>query len=185
MTFVLDSRFFDGEFLAPAEALEKYHETRIEPLHDRYRLYDHASFKDFERRRGECLHSSEFIYRVQELNPFVIIQHQINFDSDWGMYLDVRDRLVYLSGFHNGWLTEFSYTFVDERDIPTEERRGWRTVLLRLMARGVLSWEQVVSEFGHSDGLNSERWHTYTMPFRNYNGQRAVERNLSNEMEEF
>lgn len=183
MTAILDQRFLDGEFLIPAEALEKYRVTKIEPLHDRYRLYDHASFKDFERRRGEVLHSSEFIYRVLELNPQIVVRHQINFEDDWGFYVGILNRLIYLSGFHNGWLTEFSYTFVDKKDLPTEERRGWRTVLLRLIAKGILTWEQVVGEFGNSDGLNSERWFLYSEPFRNGNGARCVERNLNNEME--
>ena len=62
MSVVLDRRFLDGEFLCPQEALEKYSATRIEPMHDLYRLYDHQSFCDFERRKGEVLHSSEFIY---------------------------------------------------------------------------------------------------------------------------
>lgn len=185
MTVVLDRRFLDGEFLVPKEALEKYRLTKIEPLHDLYRLYDHESFKDFERRRGFVLHSSEFIQRVRKLAPRLVVQHQINFEDDWGFYVDVCGKLVYLSGFHNGWLTEFSYTFVDQRNIPTEERRGWRTVLLRLMGRGVITWKQVVREFGNSDGLNSDRWMLYTEPFRNRNGVRCVERNLANEMENY
>lgn len=182
---VLDARFLSGEFLSPAEALEKYQKTKIEPLHDRYRLFDHEAFKDFERRRGFVLHSSEFIYRVQKLNPCVIVQAQLNFPGEWGLYVELNNKLVYLSGFHGGWLTEFSYTLVDERDIPTEERRGWRTVLLKLMARGILAWEEAVEEFGHSDGLNSDRWMMYTEPYRNRNGQRSIERNLDNEMEIF
>lgn len=185
MTAILDHRFLDGEFLVPTEALEKYRVTKVEPLHDRYRLFDHASFKDFERRRGEVLHSSEFIYRVQKINPQIVVQRQINFEDDWGFYAGVLNKLTYLSGFHKGWLTEFSYTFVDQRDIPTEERRGWRTVLLRLMGRGILSWEQVVGEFGNSDGLNSDRWNLYTEPYRNRNSVRCVERNLANEMETY
>lgn len=185
MTAVLDRRFLDGEFLVPTEALEKYRVTKIEPLHDRYRLFDHASFKDFERRRGEAMHSSEFILRVWDLVPQLIVMRQINFEHDWGLYISVMHKLTYISAVHSGWLTEFSYTFVDHKDLPTEERRGWRTVLLRLMANGVLTWEQVEKEFGNSDGLNSDRWMLYTEPYRNHNGARCVERNLANEMETY
>lgn len=183
MSVVLDRRFLDGEFLCPQEALEKYSATRIEPMHDLYRLYDHQSFCDFERRKGEVLHSSEFIYRVQKLNPLLFVQHQVNFEDDWGVYVDLLGRAIYVSGFPKDWLTEFSYAFVDERNLPTEERRGWRSVLLRLMAKGVLEWEAVVNEFGHSEGLNSERWLIYTAPYRNQNGSQIVARNLANEFE--
>jgi hypothetical protein len=184
MTAVLDRRLLSGEFLTPQETLEKYRHDKIEPLHDTYRLYDHASFKDFERRKGQVIHSSELIYRVLRLNPCLIIQHQLNFDDEWGFYWPSQ-RLIYLSGFHDGWLTEFSYSFVDDRDLPTEERRGWRTVLLRLMGRGVLSWDEVVKEFGNSDGLNSDRWMIHTEPYRNRNGAGYIARNLDNEMETF
>jgi len=183
MTTVLDPRFLDGEFLNPVETLEKYRATKIEPLHDIYRLYDHDSFKDFSRRRGQVLHSSELVFRTLRLNPCLIVQHQLNFPEDWGFYIGRGNHLIYLSGFHKGYLTEFSYTLVDQRDLPVEEKRGWRTVLLRLMARGVIKWEQVVKEFGHSDGLNSERWLVYTAPYRHRNGAQCIERNLTNEME--
>lgn len=185
MTTVLDRRFLDGEFLVASEALEKYQHERIEPLHDTYRLYDHQSFKNFERRRGFALHSSELVYRVHRLNPGIVVQHQINFPGEWGLYVAVSNRLVYLSAVPQGYLTEFSYTLVDEKDLPTEERRGWRTILLRLMARGVLTWKQVIAEFGNSDGLNSERWLVYSEPYRNRNSVRCVERNLRNEMENY
>lgn len=181
MPAILDKRFLDGEFLVPEEALEKYKATKIEPLHDTYRLWDHESFKDFERRKGMVLHSSEFIERVCRINPSIFVQHQLNFEGDWGLYLDILGRQVYLSGLSKGWLTEFSYTLVDERNLPTEERRGWRTVLMRLMSKGVMTWEEVETEFGNSEGANSDRWHIYTEPFRNSNGSGIVLRNLHNE----
>lgn len=169
--------------MCPKEALEKYSATRIEPMHDLYRLYDHKSFCDFERRKGEVIHSSEFIERLQKINPLLLVQHQVNFPDDWGLYAGILGRLVYLSGFPKGWLTEFSYSFIDERNLPTEEKRGWRSVLLRLMAKGVMEWDATVMEFGHSEGLNSERWMIYTAPYRNHDGSQAIQRNLANEFE--
>lgn len=129
------------------------------------------------------IHSSEFIYRVQKLNPLLFVQHQINFPDDWGLYIEILGRPIYLSGFPKGWLTEFSYSLVDERNLPTEERRGWRTVALRLMAKGVLDWQTVISEFGDSEGFNSERWLIYTAPYRNLDSSQVVERNLTNEFD--
>ena len=51
------------------------------------------------------------------------------------------------------------------------------------MAKGVLNWENVVQEFGHSEGLNSERWLIYTAPYRNWDGAQVIQRNLANEFE--
>lgn len=172
------------DLLTPAETLEKYRHDKIEPIHDTYRLSDHAAFADFERRKGQVIHSSEVIYRILRLAPRLVVQRQLNFEHEWGFYFPGQ-RLIYLSGFHDGWLTEFSYAFVDDRDLPTEERRGWRTVLVRLMGRGVLLWRDVVKEFGNSDGLNSERWLRYTAPYRNRNSAQSIARNLDNEMERY
>jgi len=129
------------------------------------------------------IHSSEFIYRIQQINPLLFVQHQINFQDDWGLYFEILGRPIYLSGFPKGWLTEFSYSLVDNRNLPTEERRGWRSVLLRLMAKGAVEWDAVVTEFGHSEGLNSERWMIYTAPYRNQNSTAIIQRNLANDFE--
>jgi hypothetical protein len=181
---IIDRRILAAEILPYEEELAKYRETKIEPLHDLYRLSDHESFRDFERRKGEVLHSSEFVLRVQNINPALYLHHQINFESDWGFYADIRGKLVYLSGFPKGWMTEFSYALIDQRNLPTEERRGWRTVLLRMLSKGMLSWEQVVSEFGDSEGFNSERWAVYTAPYRNSDYGQVIARNVANEFQE-
>lgn len=170
-------------FLPYSEALERFDAEKLQPQLDQYRLYDHASFKDFERRKGLVLHSSEFLLRLSQLDPSIRIHHQINFSDDWGIYADRGSVLAYLSAVPKGWLTEFSYALVDERDLPSEERRGWRTVLLRLLAFGVLTWRQVEKEFGDSEGFNSERWLTYTAPYRNADGARVVWQNVGNQME--
>lgn len=175
---MLDER---PEYLPSGEALERYKAEKIEPALDRYRLWDHNSFRDFHRRKGQVLHSSEFILRINRLNPDIFVEQQLNFPDEWGFYLDMASGRVYLSGFPKGWMTEFSYCLVDERDLPTDEKRGWRTVLVRLMGRGALTWEQVESEFGDSEGFNSERWKIYSAPYRNADGRQIVELNLSNE----
>ena len=170
-------------YLPAKEALERYKSEKLEPLLDTYRLWDHKSFCDFHIRKGLVLHSSEFIFKLQRLAPLILVRPQLNFPDDWGLYIDILGREIYLSGFPKGWITEFSYTLVDERNLPIEERRGWRTVLLRLLARGVLSWKQVVDTFGNSEGYNSHRWLTYTKPFRNNEGSQAISTNRHNNFE--
>jgi len=170
-----------SHYLPPEEALAKYQATKVEPLLDSYRLWDHNSFRDFHRRKGCVLHSSEFILRVTECNPNIFVEQQLNFQDEWGFYLDMACGPTYLSGFPKGWLTEFSYCLVDERNLPTEEKRGWRTVLIRLLGKGALTWEQVISEFGDSEGFNSERWLMYSAPYRNEDGAGAIARNLHNQ----
>jgi hypothetical protein len=166
-----------------SSARERYIQTKIEPMLDQYRLYDHEWFKDFNRRRGEAMHSSDLIYKLQLLNPHISVQQQINFSDDWGLYSTAGGKIQFLTGLPKGWLTEFSYSIVDERNLPVEERRGWRTVLIYCLMKGAIEWDTTLKVFGEPlDSCNEERWATVTHDFR-YGGEQTVQRNIANLME--
>lgn len=164
MPSILPSRYDD--FLPAAEAFEKYQREKVEPQLDTYRLSDHEAFRDFERRKGEVLHSSRFIARLKRLEPRLVIQQQINFPDDWGLYFQMNGKLLFIAQVSKGWMTEFSWCVVDDRNLPDVPHWGWRTVLLRLLSRGILTWKQVSEEFGDPANANTDRWHIYTDPFR-------------------
>ena len=165
------------------EARERYIAEKIEPTLQTYRQSDHDSFKDFARLRGEVMHSSDLILKLQRLNPHIVVQSQYNFPLDWGLYSSALGRIQFLTGMPKGWLTEWSYALVDDRDLPTEERRGWRTVLVYLMFKGALLWKQVVREFGEpQDSFNDTRWQEATADFR-LGGEQMVHRNIANLLE--
>ena len=156
-----------SEFLPWEEEKEKFIQKKIEPLLERYRESDHSWFSDWNRRRGVMMHSSDLIFKLQQLNPHIFVQQQINFPDDWGLYAEVGGRIQYLSGLSKNWLTEFSYSIVDDRDLPVEERRGWRTVLVLLLLKGALTWKQVFETFGDpDDGWNDLRWQDATRDIR-------------------
>jgi hypothetical protein len=162
------------------EARERYAKTKIEPILQKYRQSDHDWFRDWSRRRGEMLHSSDVIFRLQKLNPHIFVQQQINFPDDWGLYSSALGRIQFLTGLPKGWLTEFSYALVDDRDLPTEERRGWRTVLVYCLMKGAITWDQVLAEFGEpNDAWNEQRWCEVTADFR-FGGDGIVDRNIAN-----
>jgi hypothetical protein len=172
-----------ADFLPWDEAREKYIAEKVEPLLATYRQSDHKEFKDFNRRRGVSMHSSDLIFRIQKLNPHIFVQQQYNFENDWGLYSSAIGRIQFLTGLPKGWLQEFSYSIVDERDLPLEERRGWRTVLIYLLMKGALTWEQVIAEFGEpNDAWNDARWQEVTADFR-HGGDQLVQRNIANLVE--
>jgi hypothetical protein len=163
-----------------SEARERYIAEKIEPTLQTYRQSDHDWFKDFSRRKGEMMHHSDLIYRLQQLNPHIFVQQQVNFPDDWGLYTSALGRVQFLTGVPKGWLTEFSYALVDDRDLPLEERRGWRTVLVYCLMKGAITWEQVLVEFGEpQDGFNETRWCETTAEFR-HGGDQIAQRNISN-----
>jgi hypothetical protein len=165
------------------EARERYIAEKIEPMLEKYRLSDHDWFSNWSRRRGEMMHSSDLICKLQRLNPHISVQSQINFPEDWGLYSTAYGRIQFLTGMPKGWLTEHSYSLVDDRDLPTEERRGWRTVLVYCMMKGALQWKQVLAEFGEpSDSWNEQRWQETVGDFR-LGGDQMVQRNIMNLLE--
>ena len=169
-----------SDFEPWSEARERYIANKIQPLLQMYRQSDHDWFKDWSRRRGEMLHSSDLIARLQKINPHIFVQQQYNFEHDWGLYTSALGRIQFLTGFPKGWLTEFSYAMVDDRDLPTEERRGWRTVLVYCLMKGAIDWDVAVREFGEpNDAWNEQRWCEVTVDFR-YGGEGVVQRNIAN-----
>jgi hypothetical protein len=171
------------EFLPWDEAKEKYIAEKIKPILALYKEGDHESFKNWSQRKGQVMHSSDVIIRLQRLNPHILVQQSYNFESDWGLYSSEFGRLQFLTGLPKNWLTEFSYSLVDDRDLPTEERRGWRTVLIYCLLKGALRWDKVVAEFGEpNDSWNEARWREVTVDFR-FGGEQMVQRNVSNLLE--
>lgn len=161
----------------------RYIETKIEPMLDLYRQSDHDWFKSFSRRRGVAMHSSDLIFKLQRLNPHIQVQQQINYENDWGLYIESLGKIRYLSAVPKGFLTEFSFAVVDERDLPVEEKRGWRTILVMCLCKGAITWDQVVAEFGEpEDGFNEARWMEATANIR-HGGDEIFERNIANSME--
>lgn len=182
MSAILTSNYNDDSFLPYLEAKAKWEEKTERQL-DQYRLSDHNDFKDFHRRKGEVIHSSRFIQRLLKLEPRLIVKQQIMHENDWGLYLQTGSKVHFICQVTKGFLTEFSWTTVDYQNLPDEPKWGWRTVLVRLMAKGVLQWDTVVKEFGHSQGANSDRWFQYTEPYRNHHASGVVHRNLRAQFE--
>jgi hypothetical protein len=179
MLVLNDSRLLGNDFLPANEAMLRYQQEKIEPMHDTYRLSDHNDLKDLVKRGGQFMHSSELIFRVQKLNPRVYVHQQINYPDQWGFYVEVQSRLQYVSGFQKGWLREYTAILVDERNLMEgDPLRGWRAVLLKLLEKGILRWEQVFKEFGDAEGVNAYRWRQHTRIFREDASERVVYRNL-------
>lgn len=165
------------------EAKARYTETKIEPLLARYRQDDQDWFADWNRRKGEMMHSSDLIFRLQRLNPHLQIQNQVNFPEEWGLYSSALGKIQFLTGFPKGWLTEWSYAILDARNLPVEEKRGWRTVLVYLILKGAVNLNAAIRAFGEpKDGWNDYRWQETLADFR-HGGEEMVHRNIANLLE--
>lgn len=63
----------------------------------------------------------------------------------------------YVGGFPKHDLQEYSTVDVDNAGLATKENRGWRSVLMNLISAGVVSYKDVVTEFGDT-GSDQRGW---------------------------
>lgn len=67
-----------------------------------------------------------------------------------------------------GYMPEYSIMRFDEHDIPLDERRrGWRTCLLQLILKGLITEETATEVFGPARGPASERFNSMLYEWRN------------------
>lgn len=152
--------------LSKEEALLKSFQETDRAL-QRFRLDDHEHLKDVEARMGKPMLHTDLIRRVLKLNSAIWTEDSNNDSSVVGFYTrDQEGNKVYLVAFEKGILPEFSFILTDAADLPVKEKRGWRTVLLRLLKQNALSWPQIVAIFGDAHGFASDRWRAETQRYR-------------------
>lgn len=162
-----NSRALGDGLLSRAEALKRTYESTDRML-QKYRLPDHESLKDAEARMGSPMLHTELIRRVTKLNPAIWAEDsRANPTTVCGFYTRGAEGVRFLGAFEKGWLPEHSFILTDRADLATKEKRGWRTVLVRLLNEGVLTWPGVLRAFGDShSSIRNERWRQQTQRFR-------------------
>jgi hypothetical protein len=122
----------------------------------------------------------EFIRRLRKLNASLLfgvggVQGCV---SLWTRILDDEPtsatfgkfvEMPISCGFRvDGPIPEFSWLETDKWNIATREgERGWRTVLIRLITAGFLSYKAVKNEFGEPLGLRGKLWHQQLREYKN------------------
>lgn len=154
--------------LSPQEQLKRSYEDTDKRL-DTYRLSDHTDLQNVEKRAGQPLTHQEFIRRVEKLtNRGVWAEDSYRDPQNVSGFYTVKNReKTYICSFDKGVMPEFSLIVTDSADLPIKEKRGWRTVLTRLLQAKVITWPQVVYGFG--DGQShaaADRWSFNTRTFR-------------------
>jgi hypothetical protein len=120
-----------------------------------------------EARQGHRMHHSEFVRKLRKLVPCLLVIPG-NVKGDLAVYRVYPQPQAHLDGMSMqylwyvpmGWMPEFSIYLFDSRGVPTrEEKRGWRTPLLRLIKSGLLTEEKCNEVFGRPpEGAASAVW---------------------------
>jgi len=144
-------------------------------VYRKQRWEDQDELKDDESRVGRPMKHTDLLSVVKHLVPSLYVMpgrirgHLAVFRTFPGPQsrLDGRD-FEYLFYMEEGIAPEFSqYSFDPVTDVPIrEEKRGWRTVLLRLIKAGLLSEDTCNKVFGRPEGTPANRWHMELKKYR-------------------
>lgn len=129
------------------ESTEKAHELR-EKNTAMVRGYRWEFQDDLVRERGGVtLHENEFLLRLSKLIP--VKPNDWIADGRRGLSVLKDGRYQYVGAMQAGFMREWSKLREDDHRLPTsEEYRGWRTVLIRLILGGFITEKAAHAEFG-------------------------------------
>ena len=136
-----------------------------------YRWVTKEEYGDIEPRIGRIMHSTVFLQKLKNCGfKGWYAEHPMK--DRYKLILDKKGFGLtegeYVCWLQAGFTTEFTVMRFDEHDIPLDERyRGWRTPLLQIQLKGILTEEQVEKEFGKAVGPASKRYNKTLYEFRN------------------
>ena len=139
--------------LSPGEAVCAKKEEQVRIRQHKGRKDGWEEFVDAKRRMGRVLHHSEIIERLRWMVPSLIVA-QGGQQNRVGLYvvrnvavqdipnypltangLSHTDVPVYIGWLELGYSPEYEIDLVDDADVAISQKRGWRTLLLRLIMR--------------------------------------------------
>lgn len=156
------SKYLGDRLLSPDEANYKIREGN-QKLVDSKKIPNQSLLENEDMAVGVGMQPSEFIRRIQKIAPGLVVKpgttdavavYYPTYDED-----EKKTVLKYVSGFYvDQMMREYTYIITDEKGLPKRAPRGWRTVLLDLLHRDIISYAQVKAAFGEPTGQRNILW---------------------------
>jgi hypothetical protein len=108
-------------------------------------------------RLGKVMHHSELVSKLQKVVPNLVVWPG-NIAGDISLYRIYGEQVDFICYSNEGWLPEFSIVEFNKDMQPIHERRGWRTVLLRIIKFGLLTEELAEKTFGRPSSPQQARF---------------------------
>lgn len=126
-------------------------------------------YADEGPRIGKIMHSSEFITKLRNECHVQCWYREHPQPRKITLLVKVNDLPPEVGCWvQHGFMPEYSIMRFDDHGVPLDERmRGWRTCLLQLILKGVLTEETAHRVFGNAHGPVSERYLQTLYGFRN------------------
>jgi len=150
------------------EELARWEEGNAE-LSKQYQFLSPEEYKNEAARIGRVLHSSLLLkflqkdlgvtcwYRVHpHKDKVTLLVKRGNREAEVGCWVPL------------GYMPEYSIVRFDKYGVPVNEKyRGWRTCLLQLILKGIISEDKAHEVFGKASGPASERYNSTLYEIRN------------------
>lgn len=169
------------KILSPQEAVCAEREALLKQVEPK-KIWHQAELEDTDRSSGPRMPWQQLLYRLQKLNPRIKAKdgrvyekdtialyypkttlEQINDGSMFELAADDRAKFhrdhKYVGGFNKEPLPMYSHVMLDASKLPVREVRGVMTILIMLVRGGIITTEQVKTEFG--DPSNDQRSDRY------------------------
>lgn len=146
------------------EAAAELRSSNLEAVRD-FRWLEQEELATY--RPGRILHRNTFLELVRRIRPDAFYNDYSQLGLR-GLNVLEDNQPTFVLSVQDGQMLEWSQMRLDDHHIPTNEiYRGWRTVLLELIIKGLASEDQVRKVFGDPSGPRAPRWHRHMFMLRN------------------
>lgn len=164
------NRYEDDQSGSETKELLAMWKERNDEAAEEYQWLKKADYANEEERTGRVMHSSEFITKLRKAGVQCFYRQHPHPD---------KAILIYNQGqieevgcwVQQGNMPELSIMRFDDHNVPTnEKRRGWRTCLLQLILKGVIT-EKLANKYFGKPKLSAAfaQYNGYLYAFRNRN----------------
>jgi hypothetical protein len=122
-----------------------------------------------QQRTGRILHMNEFITKLKAAGLNCWYSDKGGMAKTLGLYVSVNDKTKYIGFVQVPFMQEYEELYFDRYNVPLgPKRRGWRTILLKLIENRILTEAKAHQAFGEPQtGHVSRRYREYLKHIRN------------------
>lgn len=162
------TQYHDNSSNQNKEELARWKEEN-DSMMGEYKWCTTEEYADVQARIGEIINHSDLITRLRKIGVRCWYRHHPQADkvtlvvlrNDW-TEPEVGCWVKY------GWMPEYTVMGFDEHGVPLAERyRGWRTAILQLILKGMITETKAHKEFGPAERCCAERYNSILYGLRN------------------
>jgi len=170
-------RVYDSNFASNENKEELHRQKEMnDELSEQYQWATKEEYDDAQARVGTPMTHTEFISRLRKAGVECHYRQHVHLDkADLYVALTPGGEQTVQCWVQQGWMQELSVLNFDDHGVPlAERRRGWRTPLLQLILKGIITEEKANKLFGRPKVTDAyHRYNASLQAFRN-NGNKLT-----------